>query len=98
MYEIILIESFEVNDTEDLEITAILENTKAKRELKAVPAVAPVRAKAVVFKELLPYGVTFAGRRQDELEELVNRHSLLTNQQWQVITAPRPQQQGRLFF
>lgn len=99
MHDIILIESFSVNEEEDLEIVAILENTTGRINSMEVPATAPARAKAVVFKELLPYGTTFAGKRTDELEELVNRHNLLSNQQWKVLTDRQPdQRQGRLFF
>lgn len=99
MHDIILIESFSVNEEEDLEIIAILENTTGRISPMEVPTTAPARAKAVVFKELLPYGTTFAGKRSDELEELVNRHNLLVNQQWKVITNPQPEQhQGRLFL
>lgn len=98
-HDIILIESFTVNLEDDLEIVAILENVGKREATQDVPSLAPVRARATVFKELLPYGVTFTGKRSDELEELVNRHNLLCNQQWKVITDPEPQQrQGRLFF
>ena len=98
-HEIILIESFIVNAEDDLEITAILENVGKRGNSQGIPNLAPVRARATVFKELLPYGITFTGKNTDELEELVNRHSLLCNQQWKVITEPEPQpRQGRLFF
>lgn len=101
-HEIILIESFSVNEEEDLEITAVLENVTKRIGSNEPPRFAPVRAVATVFKELLPYGTEFAGKRPDELEELVNRHNLLCNQQWKIIgvepKANNPNRFGRLFF
>lgn len=89
MHEIVLIEEFYVRKDGDLEITAIVENMGHQtvyQSLYDLPEFAPARCYATISKEYLPEGVEFKGKNQDELEELVNRHGLLFQQEWKVIT------------
>lgn len=88
MHDIVLIEDFTVNSDGDLIITAILENMghcTVQQTHWDAPEFAPARCKTVIYAEGLPDGVQFTGLNDDQLEELVNRHSLLINQEWEVI-------------
>lgn len=87
-YEIIIIESFSVNEDENMEIVAILENMghqTVQQSFWDAPEYAPARCKTVVPAEALPEGVEFTGKNVDELEEMTNRYCLLVNQEWEVI-------------
>jgi hypothetical protein len=87
-YEIILIEEFYVRKNGDLEITAIVENMgkqTVKQTFFDAPEYAPARCYTVIHKECLADDISFEGKTQEELEEIVNRHGLLTLQEWTVI-------------
>lgn len=89
MHEIVLIEEFYVRKDGDLEITAIVENMgqqTVQQSLYDLPEFAPARCYTTINKEYLPEGIEFRGKDQDQLEELVNRHGLLFQQEWKVIT------------
>lgn len=87
-YEIILIEDFTVDRDGNLIITAIIENMgecTVKQSFWDPPEYAPARCKTKIYPEALPEGIHFTGKTVEELEELVNRYSLLINQEWQHI-------------
>ncbi len=87
-YEIILIEEFYVRKNGDLEITAIVENMgkqTVKQTFFDAPEYAPARCYTVIHKECLADDISFEGKTQEELEEIVNRHGLLTLQEWTVL-------------
>ena len=89
-HEIVLIEEYYVKKDGDLEITAVVENMgkqTVRQSLYDAPEFAPARCYAVISKELLPDGIEFVGKNDEELEELVNRHGLLLQQDWTVITS-----------
>jgi len=88
-YEIILIEEFYVRKNGDLEITAIVENMGPQTIRQTqwdAPEYAPARCYTVIHKECLADGIDFNGKTQEELEEIINRHGLLTLQEWTVIS------------
>jgi hypothetical protein len=88
MHDIVLIEDFTVNEDGDLIITAILENMgrcTVQQSYWDAPEFAPARCRTVIHAEGLPHGVQFIGLNDDQLEELVNRNSLLVNQEWEVV-------------
>lgn len=108
MYSIIIIEQLKLTPKGDLAVVALLENEERDQKgtfLFTAPAVAPIRAKSVIYKETLPPGVSFQGKGTREWKQLIDDHQLFIHQQWTVvdeIEQPRekddPQSGGRLFF
>lgn len=87
-YEIILVEDFDVDSEGNLIITAIIENMgecTVKQTFWDPPEYAPARCKTKIYPEYLPEGLDFIGKSQEELEELVNRFDLLSNQEWEYV-------------
>jgi hypothetical protein len=87
-YEIILIESFDVDRDGNLIITAILENMgncTVRQSHLDPPEYAPARCKTLIYPEALPDDIEFVGKNAEELEDLVNRYSLLVNQEWERV-------------
>lgn len=87
-YDIILIEDFDVDSDGNLIITAIIENMgecTVKQSFWDPPEFAPARCKTRVYPEYLPGNMQFKGKSKEELEELVNRFNLLSNQEWEYV-------------
>lgn len=87
-YDIPFIESFNVDSDGNLIVVAIIENMgkcTTHQTLYAVPEFAPARCKTKIYPEYLPANLSFIGKTEDELEELVNRHNLLIDKEWEHI-------------
>lgn len=108
MHTIILVEQYYLNNKGDLEVTAILENEQRDEKgtyLFRAPGVAPIRAKATIYKQTLPPGVSFQGKGAKEWTEMIDRYQLFLHQDWQPIDPAEPDEKkdkprkgGRLFF
>lgn len=108
MHAIIYVEEFNVTSKGDLEVIAILENEGNRKGMSYIdnaPDVAPIRAKALIYKEILPPKETFKGRTNQQLVELIERHKLFLNQEWKPSPiklesdrGDKPNKGGRLFF
>lgn len=108
MHAIIYVEEFNVTSKGDLEVIAVLENEGNRKGMSYVdnaPDVAPIRAKALIYKEILPPGETFRGCTQQQLVQLIERHKLFLNQEWKPSPiklesdrGDKPNKGGRLFF
>ena len=85
MHAIIYVEQFNVTSKGDLEVIAVLENEGKRHGLSYLgqaPDVAPIRAKALIYKETLPPNKSFKGRSQHELVELIEQYKLFLHQEW----------------
>ena len=108
MHAIILVEQYKLNNNGDLEVTAILENEQRDSRgtyLFQAPEVAPIRAKATIYKQTLPPGVSFQGKGTREWTEMIDRYQLFLNQDWKPLDSSGPDEKkdtprkgGRLFF
>jgi hypothetical protein len=108
VHTIILVEQYKLNTNGDLEVTAILENEQRESKgtyLFRAPEVAPIRAKATIYKQTLPPGVSFQGKGTRELTEMIDRYQLFLNQDWKPLDSSGPDEKkdtprkgGRLFF
>lgn len=108
MHAIIYVEQLNITSKGDLEVIAILENEGNRKGLSYIdnaPEVAPIRAKALIYKEILPPGEDFKGRTQQQLVQLIERHKLFLNQEWKPTPikleserGDKPNKGGRLFF
>lgn len=108
MHAIIYVEQFNVTSKGDLEVIAILENEGNRKGLSYIdnaPDVAPIRAKALIRREVLPPGNTFRNASQQQLVDLIERYKLFLNQEWaphpmelESDRNDKPNKGGRLFF
>jgi len=108
MHAIIYVEKFDVTLKGDLEVTAVLENEGNRKGISYIdqaPDVAPIRAKALIYKEILPPGQSFKGQTEHQLVELIERHKLFLNQEWKPSPiklesdrGDKPNKGGRLHF
>ena len=108
MHAIIYVEEFNITSKGDLEVIAILENEGNRKGMSYIdnaPDVAPIRAKALIYKQILPPGEAFKGRTQHQLVQLIERHKLFLNQEWKPSPVKlesdqgdKPNKGGRLFF
>lgn len=88
VYDIALIEKFDVDSDGNLIITAIIENMgecTVKQSFWDPPEFAPARCTTKIYPEYLPDDLTFIDKDEEELEEMVNRFGLLTNQEWEPV-------------
>lgn len=86
-YDIVSIEKIELNDEGDIRVEAIIENMGPMthpQTLYDVPEYAPCLCEAVIWKELLPPGLKLYDDTE-YLQNLINCHNLLVNQEWKVI-------------
>ena len=87
MHTIILVEQYKLNNNGDLEVTAILENEQRDEKgtyLFRAPGVAPIRAKATIYRQTLPPGVSFQGKGTKEWTEMIDRYQLFLHQEMSV--------------
>ena len=87
-YDIVLIESFDVDRDGNLVVTAIIENMgkcTVYQSLYDAPEFAPARCETTIYPEGLPGNLEFKGKNASELEEYVNRYQLLVNAEWKPV-------------
>lgn len=88
-YSIILCGDFKVDSEGSLIIMAVLQNMGETIDANSrinPPDYSPMLCFTKIYPEYLPGNLEFKGKSHDELEELINRFNLLSNQVWKPIT------------
>lgn len=109
MHDILSLESFTLDpESGDIIVKAILENItyiQGSQTYWSPPEYAPCLCETTIYKESIPPWVELKDN-EEELEEVVNRYNLLSNQDWKPIIEDysddhlddEPYPGGRLFF
>jgi len=87
MYDIVLIESFQVNAKNDIIVTAIVEDMVYVRGSQTYidpPEYVPARCTITIPNDHIPPDINLDGANEEDLEEIVNKHLNLNNYDWVV--------------
>ena len=88
MHDIVLIESFKTNATNDIIVTAIVEDmtyVPGSQTHIDPPEYAPARCKITIPNDHLPDNINLDDASEEDLEQIINKHINIDNYDW-VIT------------